>query len=118
MINGIVNDIDTALSALADPTRRRVVEMLGTGPERASVLAARADMSRAAMSRNLRTLERAGVVSVETPDTDARGRLYNLRPESLTALGAWLDQLEAFWADQLGAFKAHAEKPRRRQRRS
>jgi hypothetical protein len=51
---------------------------------------------------------------VETPDADARGRLYRLHPEHLLALGAWLDQVEAFWSEQLGAFKEHAERTRKR----
>ena len=59
MINGIVNDLDSTLTALADPTRRRVVELLRDGPLRASELAEGSGMSRPAMSRHLRVLRRA-----------------------------------------------------------
>jgi len=114
MINGIVNRIDATLSALADPTRRQVVELLRGDGLRASAIAERLGMSRAAVSRHLRILERSGLVRVETPAADARGRLYRLDPEGLLALGAWLDQVEAFWSEQLGAFKAHAERTRTR----
>jgi DNA-binding transcriptional ArsR family regulator len=114
MINDAVNQIDVTLSALADPTRRQVVELLRGGGLRASVIAERLGVSRAAVSRHLRILERSGLVLVETPDADARGRLYRLHPEGLLALGAWLDQVEAFWSEQLGAFKEHADRTRKR----
>jgi DNA-binding transcriptional ArsR family regulator len=113
MINDTVNQIDETLTALADPTRRQVVELLRGDGLRASVIAERVGMSRAAVSRHLRILERSGLVRVETPDADARGRLYRLRPEGLVALGAWLDQVEAFWSEQLDAFKDHAERTRK-----
>ena len=115
MINEVMNQIDTTLATLADPARRRVVELLRSEPLRASVIADRTSMSRAAISRHLRIMERSGLVVVETPEDDARGRLYRLRPEALAALGAWLDQVQAFWSEQMGAFKEHAERTRRRQ---
>ncbi len=116
MINASVNEIDTTFAALADPTRRQVVELLRSDALRASVIAERLQVSRAALSRHLRYLERYGLVSVETPSEDARGRLYRLDPERLVALRAWLDQAEAFWSEQLGAFKTHAERnPRARE---
>jgi DNA-binding transcriptional ArsR family regulator len=110
MINPIVNDLDETLAALADPTRRRVVELLREGPRRAGELAAGSDMSRPAMSRHLRVLRASGLVEVEMLADDARGRLYRLRADRFVALQAWLDQVHAFWSEQLGAFKAHAER--------
>lgn len=96
-----------------------MVELLRSDTLRASVIAEHMGMSRAAVSRHLRIMERSGLVIVETPDEDARGRIYRLRPEALAALGAWLDQAQAFWSEQLGAFKEHAERTRgRKQRRS
>lgn len=93
--------------ALADPTRRRVVELLGTGPRRAGELAQAAGMSAPAMSRHLRVLLGAGVIVDERVPTDARLRVFRLRPESLVAVQAWLDQLQAHWTEQLGAFGQH-----------
>lgn len=116
IINDTVNQIDSTLAALADPTRRQVVELLQNDQLRASVIADRLRMSRAAVSRHLRLLERAGLVSVGTPGEDARGRLYRLEPDRLVALGTWLDQVQAFWSEQLGAFKEHAERTRGRKR--
>jgi DNA-binding transcriptional ArsR family regulator len=99
-------------SALADPTRRRVVQLLGTRPWRAGELAAATGMSGPAMSRHLRVLLRAGLVADERPESDARARVFRLRPQSLVALQAWLDQLQAHWDEQLAAFKRHiGERP-------
>jgi len=109
-----VNDLDATLAALADPTRRQVVDLLRAGPRPAGELAAEAAMSAPAMSRHLRVLRASGLVEAESGDDDARLRLYRLRPERFVALQAWLDQVQAFWGEQLGAFKAHAERTRRR----
>jgi DNA-binding transcriptional ArsR family regulator len=108
-----VNNIDTVFAALADPTRRRVVELLVEGPKRASDVAAAAGMQPPAMSRHLRVLRASGLVEVETAEGDARERLYRLRPDRFLAMQAWLDQVQAFWSEQLGAFKAHADRQRR-----
>ena len=115
IINGIVNDlVDSTLAALAEPTRRRVVELLNEGPARATDIAAHLGMTPAATSRHLKVLRTAGLVEVGTPDDDTRVRLYRLRPDQLVGLRAWLDQMHAHWTEQLGSFKAHAERTRRR----
>lgn len=64
------------------------------------------------MSRHLRVLRTSGLVEAELVDDDARLRVYRLRPERFVALQAWLDQVQAFWAEQLGSFKTHAERTR------
>ena len=69
-----------------------------------------AGMSAPAMSRHLRVLRDSGLVEVAGTDGDARVRVYQLRAEPFIALRAWLDQVEAFWAEQLGAFADHAKK--------
>ena len=107
-----MNDLDETFAALADPTRRRVIELLRAGPHRSSELAARAGTTRPAMGRHLKVLRESALVHVETLADDARGRVYSLRPEEFVALQAWLDQVHAFWSEQLGHFKAHAEKRR------
>src|SRR5580765_7095156 len=105
--------VDSVLAALADPTRRRVVELLGEGPKRAGALAVAVGASPPAMSRHLRVLLEAGVIADERPADDARTRVFRLRPESIVVLQAWLDQLKAEWDDQLGSFKTHVERKRR-----
>jgi len=97
------------LAALADPTRRKVVDLLREGPRSAGDLATEARMSPPAMSRHLRVLRGSGLVEVDTDESDARRRLYRLRPDPIVGLQAWLDQVESFWSDQLGGFRAHAK---------
>jgi DNA-binding transcriptional ArsR family regulator len=103
------SDVAGIFGALADPARRRVVQLLGQAPRRAGELAAAVGMSPPAMSRHLRVLLRAGLVADERPDSDARARVFRLRPQSLAALQAWLDQLQAHWDEQLAAFKRHID---------
>ncbi len=109
--------LDETLAALADPTRRGVVYLLRKRPRRAGELAAAFRMSPPAMSRHLRVLRKRGLVEEERVDDDARIRLYRLRRERFTELQEWLREVEAFWTDQLGSFKAHAERTRRRRKR-
>jgi DNA-binding transcriptional ArsR family regulator len=110
----MVTNLDTTLSALADPTRRQVVELLRERPRRAGELAAACALSGPAMSRHLRVLRASGLVKVDVAEgqgeQDARLRVYRLRPEPFVGLQAWLDQVQAFWTDQLEAFKAHVER--------
>ncbi len=106
----MVNEIDATLTALADPTRRRIVELLRERPQRAGELVAAFEVSAPAISRHLRVLRRNGLVTERGVEEDARIRVYELRHEPFIALQSWLDQVQAFWTDQLGAFKEHAER--------
>ncbi|MBX3480177.1 MAG: winged helix-turn-helix transcriptional regulator [Caulobacter sp.] len=101
--------LDRTLSALADPHRRRVVELLRERPRRAGELAEAAGLSAPAMSRHLRTLRHSGLVEESHPDFDARVRVYQLRAEPMVDLLRWLEQTERMWSAQLAAFKAHLE---------
>jgi DNA-binding transcriptional ArsR family regulator len=107
--------LDTTFTALADPTRRGVIDLLRREPRRASDLADALDASRPAMSRHLRVLRTCGLVETEAvSDDDARERVYRLKPERFGELREWLDEVEAFWTDQLAAFAAHVRKKRDR----
>ena len=109
--------LDSTLAALADPTRRRAVDLLRQRPRRPGELAAALAVSPPVISRHLRVLRHEGLVEEERSDPrDSRVRVYRLRREPFTDLRAWLDQVEAFWAEQLGAFKAHAERRSRGKR--
>jgi len=112
----MVDYSETALtdtfSALADPTRRRVVDVLRRGPRRAGELAAELDMTPPAMSRHLRVLKRTGLVAEDELPDDARVRVYRLRGEPFAHLGRWVDEIESLWTDQLTSFKEHAERTR------
>ncbi len=99
--------VDRTLSALADATRRAVVDSLRQRPLRAGELASALALDPAALSRHLRILRQAGLVIDSHPDHDARVRLYRLRPEAFATLRDWLGEVESFWAAQLEAFADH-----------
>jgi len=98
------------LQALGDPARLRVVEALSRSPRRAGDLAAVAGVPAPTMSKHLRVLLAAGIVTDERSARDARVRVFRLRRESVVAVRAWLDQVQAHWDEQLKAFKAHVER--------
>jgi len=104
--------LDRTLAALADPTRRRVVELLRQRPRRAGELASAFDVSAPAISRHLRVLRTRGLIEEERVDGDARVRVYRLRREPFDALAVWLRELESFWSDQLESFGAHVARRR------
>ncbi len=93
-----------ALSALADPTRRRVFERLKSGPKPVGAIARGMPVSRPAVSQHLRALREAGLVADRPEGTR---RVYFIDPHGLGALRKWLDQ---FWDDALAAFQAEVEK--------
>src|SRR5215469_10037506 len=104
----------TVLRALADPDRLRVVELLSEAPRRAGELAADLGVPPPTISKHLRVLLEAGIVADERRPEDARLRIFRLRQESVVAVRAWLDQIQAHWDAQLGSFKAHVEGKGRR----
>lgn len=106
-------DLDRTLGALADPCRRRVVELLRERPRRAGELAQGLRISFPVMSRHLRTLRESGLIQEERDALDSRVRIYRLQPERMAELKTWLEETEALWSRQLGAFKAHVQKSKR-----
>jgi DNA-binding transcriptional ArsR family regulator len=104
--------LDQTLAALADPTRRGVVDLLRVRPRRAGELARAFRVSPPAMSRHLRVLRTRGLVEEAPPEDDARARVYRLRPEPFRDLQSWLRQVERFWTDQLDSFAAHTRRTR------
>ncbi len=105
--------LDRTLAALADPHRRRVVDLLRERPHRAGELAQAARISFPAMSRHLKTLRRGGLVEEERDGFDSRVRIYRLRLEAMAELKVWLAETDALWARQLSALKAHLQKTRK-----
>jgi DNA-binding transcriptional ArsR family regulator len=93
-----------AFAALGDPTRRRILERLRTGPKPVGAIAAGLSVSRPAVSQHLKILKEAGLVQEETQGTR---HIYQVDPRGLGPLRAWLDQ---FWDHALEAFRAEAEK--------
>jgi DNA-binding transcriptional ArsR family regulator len=93
-----------AFAALADPTRREVFERLRQGPRAVGELATGMPVSRPAVSQHLKVLKEAGLV---TDRPDGARRVYQIDPQGLGQIRAWLDQ---FWDVALEAFKAEAER--------
>lgn len=95
---------ETALAAIADPTRRAVLEQLRDRPRAVGEIARHLPVSRPAVSQHLKVLKEAGLVREERRGTQ---HIYRIDPAGLGPLRAWLDQL---WDTALEAFKAEVEK--------
>jgi DNA-binding transcriptional ArsR family regulator len=111
-------DVDAVLSALADPARRRAIELLGQSPRRAGELAELLDLPAPAMSRHLKALKESGLVAETHPEFDARVRVYALNSSRLADLKDWLAKAERGWSEQLSAFAQHVAKKHVEKRKS
>jgi len=107
-----VSALDETLSALADPTRRAVVDLLRRRPHRAGDLAEALGASAPAMSRHLKVLRTCGLVEEDHAGDDARVRVYRLRPAPFRELRRWIEGVEEFWESELASFARHAERTR------
>lgn len=83
-----------SFEVLADPTRRRILNLLLESDRTVGELTGRLDMSQPAVSKHLRVLREAGLVSVRS---DAQRRVYSLRPEPLVEIDAWLTPYRRLW---------------------
>ena len=84
--------------ALADPTRRRIIESLAAGETSFGELADKFEMSRPAVSQHLKVLRKAGIV---TARAEAQRRIYRLSDGSLDEIDAWLGKVREFWTKRL-----------------
>jgi DNA-binding transcriptional ArsR family regulator len=106
--------VEAAMRALADESRRTMLEALRQGPATAGELAALLPIARPGVSRHLRVLREAGLVEVRQ---ESQRRIYALRPEPLAEVDEWLEHYRALWRQRLDAL--HTEVARgKRQRRS
>jgi DNA-binding transcriptional ArsR family regulator len=97
---------EATFSALADPTRRAVLDLLRKGRQPAGQIAQAFPVSRPAISKHLRLLRRAHLVNEHR---EGRHRFYHLNPEPLRAVDNWLDQYRTFWNTSLANLKAFVE---------
>jgi DNA-binding transcriptional ArsR family regulator len=97
---------EAAFSALADPTRRAVLDLLRAGTQPAGEIARAFPVSRPAISKHLRILRRAHLVEEHR---QGRNRIYQLNPEPLKAVDSWLEHYRAFWSASLINLKAFVE---------
>jgi DNA-binding transcriptional ArsR family regulator len=103
-----------ALDIIGDPTRRRILEVLGAGEAPAgdvvTVLQREVGISQSAVSQHLRTLRDAGFVRVRA---DAQRRLYSLDPAPLREASDWIERLGEFWEQRLDALGEEIERGKR-----
>jgi DNA-binding transcriptional ArsR family regulator len=92
--------VEAALRALADESRRTMLETLSRGPATAGELAALLPIARPGVSRHLRVLREAGLVEVRQ---DAQRRVYSLRPQPLAEIDEWLGRYRALWQQRMDA---------------
>lgn len=90
-------------AALADPTRRQIVEILASGELAAGDIARRFEMSAPAVSQHLKVLKSARLVRVRV---DAQRRIYSLDPEGIETVENWLAQIRRFWGPKLDALES------------
>jgi DNA-binding transcriptional ArsR family regulator len=99
-------DAEATFQALADPTRRAVLDMLRRGSQPAGYIAGAFPVSRPAISKHLRLLRRAHLVREHR---EGRNRVYQLNPEPLRAVDTWLEHYRSFWSASLANLKAFVE---------
>jgi len=97
---------EATFQALADPTRRAVLDLLRRGSQPAGQIAGAFPVSRPAISKHLRLLRRAHLVREHR---EGRLRVYQLNPEPLRAIDSWLEQYRTFWSASLTSLKAFVE---------
>jgi DNA-binding transcriptional ArsR family regulator len=97
---------EISFHALADPTRRAVLDLLRQGSQPAGQIARAFPVSRPAISRHLRLLRRAHLVQERR---EGRHRFYELNPEPLKAVDSWLEHYRVFWQANLSRLKAFVE---------
>ena len=104
MLYRMVNSLDAVYSALADPTRRNMVESLRSGPLSVTELGQPLSMTLAAVGKHIAVLEAAGVIR-----TSKTGRVRScaLVPRGLSGAGEWLAEQELFWNNRLDALEEH-----------
>ena len=105
--------MEAVLHALADESRRTLLQALATGEATAGELAALLPIARPGVSRHLRVLREAGLVEVRK---ESQRRIYRLRAQPLAEVDEWLDRYRALWEQRLDAL--HTEVARGRKRRS
>lgn len=97
-----------SFTALSDPTRRRIVEMLGRGERAAGEITEKFSISAPAISQHLKVLREARLVRVRV---DGQRRIYSLDPAGLAAIDDWLDGVRRFWKDHLDDLERELSKP-------
>ena len=107
--------MEAVLRALADESRRTMLDALAQGPATAGELAGMLPIARPGVSRHLRVLREAGLVEVRQ---DAQRRVYSLRPQPLAEVDDWLGRYRVLWEQRLDALHTEIARGKREQRSS
>jgi DNA-binding transcriptional ArsR family regulator len=94
----------SAFEVLAEPHRRKILDLLGTSEHPVGEIVDRLELSQPAVSKHLRILREAGLVEARV---DAQRRLYRVRPEPLRAIEEWLEPYRQMWAARLDDLERH-----------
>jgi DNA-binding transcriptional ArsR family regulator len=100
----------TAFEALADPTRRRIVELVAERERSAGEIAAVFSISRPGVSKHLRVLREEGILAARE---DGTRRLYSLEPQALDEVDDWVERCRSFWRNRLDALETELKRGRR-----
>jgi DNA-binding transcriptional ArsR family regulator len=98
--------VATTFEVLAEPTRRKMLDLLLERPRLVGELTERLGLSQPGTSKHLRVLREAGLVRVRQ---DKQRRWYELRPDPLVEMDAWLEPYRALWRDRLDALERHLD---------
>jgi DNA-binding transcriptional ArsR family regulator len=98
--------VTSTFDVLAEPTRRRILDLLIESEQPVGDLVASLSLSQPGVSKHLRVLREAGLVEART---DAQRRIYRVRPEPLAEIDAWLAPYRRLWASKLDALERHLD---------
>ena len=96
----------STFDVLAEPTRRRILDLLMHREQPVGELVGALDISQPGVSKHLRVLREAGLVEART---EAQRRIYRVRPEPLAEIDAWLAPYRRLWASKLDALERHLD---------
>jgi DNA-binding transcriptional ArsR family regulator len=101
-----ITSVVATFEVLAEPNRRRILDLLRTGERPVTELVEQLDVSQPAVSKHLRVLRKAGLVAARV---DAQRRVYRLRPEQLREIDDWLAPYRELWSDSLDRLERHLD---------
>lgn len=96
-----------SFAVLSDPTRRRIIELLGSGEQGAGAIGGHFTASAPAISQHLKLLREAGLIRVRS---EGQRRIYSLDPDGLADMEAWFARVRGFWDDRLDALERELSK--------
>ena len=106
-----MDQLSDVLTAISHPSRRAIMSQLARGPTRFTDIAKPFDLALNAVTKHLKLLERAGLISREK---HGREVLISFRPEPLRLVSKWVHEYERFWSERLDQFEEHFKQKRRK----